>query len=173
VLLEKQLREVQKMEAIGALAGGIAHDFNNILGTVITCTEMALDDTPKESPIREDLEHVLKAGRRGKSLIRQILTFTRTSEQKQEPSQMEPVVKEGLKMLRSALPANLEIRQVFTCRQGLVLADAIQIHQILMNLCTNAAHAMREHGGVLKIGLNKVRLGAEEILPWPDLKPGQ
>jgi len=172
VLLEKQLREAQKMEAIGALAGGIAHDFNNILGTVISCTEMALDDTPKESPIREDLEHVLKAGRRGKSLIRQILTFTRTSEQKLEPTQMEPVVKEGLKMLRSALPANLEIRQVFACRQSLVLADAIQIHQILMNLCTNAAHAMGAKGGLLEVILDEVEIDRQTEATSGNLQAG-
>jgi len=133
---------------------------------------MALDDTPKESPIREDLEHVLKAGRRGKSLIRQILTFTRTSEQKQEPTQMEPVVKEGLKMLRSALPANLEIRQVFTCRQGLVLADAIQIHQILMNLCTNAAHAMGAKGGLLEVILDEVEIDRQTKATSGNLQAG-
>lgn len=172
VLLERQLRKAQKMEAIGALAGGIAHDFNNILGTVLTCTEMALDDAAKDCPIREDLEHVLKAGKRGKSLIRKILTFSRADEQRLEPSPIEPMVTEGLKLIRTALPANIEIRWETACGQGLVLADSVQIYQILMNLCTNAAHAMRDGGGLLDVRLEAVEMACRAERASSGLRPG-
>lgn len=172
VLLERQLRKAQKMEAIGALAGGIAHDFNNILGIVLTCTEMALDDTAKDCPIREDLEHVLKAGKRGKSLIRKILTFSRADEQKLAPSPIGPMVREGLKLIRTALPANIEIRQETACGQGLVLADSVQIYQILMNLCTNAAHAMGDRGGLLDVRLEAVEMACRAERASSDLRPG-
>lgn len=172
VLLERELRQAQKMGAIGALVGGIAHDFNNILGTVLSCTEIALDDTPKESPVREDLEHVLRAGRRGKSLIRQILTFSRSNEQEFEPSQMEPIVKEGLKLLRASLPASIEIRQDISPGPHIVLADAIQVHQILINLCTNAAHAMQPKGGILDVSLTRVDIDSKTAAGSPDLHEG-
>lgn len=171
-LLEKQLRQAQKMGAIGALVGGIAHDFNNILGTVLSCTEIALGETPEESPVREDLEHVLKAGRRGKSLIRQILTFSRSHEQEFEPSQMEPIIKEGLKLLRSSLPAKIEIRQDIPTGPHIVLADAIQVHQILINLCTNAAHAMQPKGGILDVSLARVDIDSQTAARSPDLHEG-
>ncbi len=171
-LLEKQLRQNQKMEVIGALVSGIAHDFNNILATVITCAEIALDDTPEASAVREDLEHVLKAGRRGKSLIRQILTFSRTREQKLEPLQMAPIIKEGLKLLRASLPANIEIRQAIESEQDLVLADSTQIYQVLMNLCTNAAHAMHAKGGILEVSLAAVDVDPKTADGSPDLHTG-
>lgn len=170
-LLERQLRQAQKMGAIGALVGGIAHDFNNILGTVLSCTELALDDIPKESLVREDLEHVLRAGKRGKSLIRQILTFSRSREQEFELSQMEPIVKEGLKLLRASLPASIEIRQDISPGPHIVLADAIQVHQILINLCTNAAHAMQPKGGSLQVSLTRVDIDSKTA-GSPDLHEG-
>lgn len=171
-LLERQLRQAQKMEAIGALVGGIAHDFNNILGTVISCTEIALDDTPVESSVREDLEHVLKAGRRGKSLIRQILTFSRSREQEIEPSAMEPVIKEGLKLLRASLPASIEIRRHISPGRHIVMADSVELHQILINLCTNAAHAMQAEGGILDVSLAEVDIDSEMAAGSPDLHAG-
>jgi PAS domain S-box-containing protein len=151
--LEKQLRQAQKMEALGTLAGGIAHDFNNILGAIISCAEFAMEDTPADSPTREDLEHVLKSSYRGKNLIKQILTFSRRSEQERQPVEIEPLVKECIKFLRASLPASIEIRQSISSGCGMVLADPTQIHQVIMNLCTNAAHAMRERGGILKVSL--------------------
>lgn len=171
-LLEKQLRQAQKMAAIGALVGGIAHDFNNILGTVISCAEIALDDTPEESPVREDLGHLLKAGRRGKSLIRQILTFSRSNEQEFEPSPMEPIIKEGLKLLRALLPASVEIRGDISPGPHIVLAGSTQVHQILLNLCTNAAHAMQGKGGLLDVSLAGVDIDSQMAAGSPDLKAG-
>lgn len=171
-LLERQLRQAQKMGAIGSLVGGIAHDFNNILGTVISCTEIALDDTPEKSPVREDLEHVLKAGRRGKSLIRQILTFSRSSEEEFEPSQMEPIIREGLKLLCATLPASIEIRQQVGPGNHIVLADSVQVHQILLNLCTNAAHAMQAKRGILEVSLTRVDIDPQTATESPDLRVG-
>ncbi len=156
--LERQLRQSQKMEALGTLAGGIAHDFNNILGAIISCTEFALEDAPEGSPTREDLEHVLKASYRGKNLIRQILTFSRRGEQERQPIQVGPLVKECLKFLRASLPASIEIRQNISAGGSMIMADPTQVHQIIMNLCTNAAHAMRERGGILDVGLSEAAI---------------
>lgn len=172
--LEKQLRQAQKMEALGTLAGGIAHDFNNILSPIISCTEFALEDAPVGSPTREDLEHVLKASFRGKNLIKQILTFSRRSEQERQPVQVAPLVTECLKLLRSSLPESIEIRQNIPSGSGLILADPTQIHQIIVNLCTNAAHAMRDKGGILEVSLSQIAEAStacpHEIAPGPCVK---
>jgi PAS domain S-box-containing protein len=157
--LEKQLRQAQKMEALGTLAGGIAHDFNNILGAIISCAEFALEDALPGSPTREDLGHVLKASYRGKNLIKQILAFSRTNEQERRPTEIVPLVKECLKFLRASLPSSIEIRQNISAGPVMVLADPTQIHQVILNLCTNAAHAMREKGGILEVSLSEVTAG--------------
>ncbi|MDA8307406.1 MAG: ATP-binding protein [Deltaproteobacteria bacterium] len=154
--LEKQLRQAQKMEALGTLAGGIAHDFNNILGAIISCTEFALEEAPEGGAAREDLERVLKASNRGKLLIKRILTFSRHSEQERRPVQIGPLVTEFLKFLRASLPANVEIRQNISTGSAMIMADSTQIIQVVMNLCTNAAHAMREKGGILEVSLSRV-----------------
>jgi len=172
VELEAQLRQVQKMEAIGTLAGGIAHDFNNILGAIMGYTEIALYYVPEGTPGRRNLEQVLKASYRGKGLVKQIITFSRRSEQERQPMQITPVVKEALKFLRASLPATIEIRQNINADSGIVLADPIQIHQVLMNLCSNAAYAMRDTGGVLEIDLGDVNVDAELAAKHPDLNPG-
>jgi len=176
--LESQLQQAQKMEAIGTLAGGIAHDFNNILAAVMGYTDMARSDIPEESRTRSYLEEVLKAAERAKELTKQILVFSRKGESKpgQEWSgvQISLIVKEALKLLRATLPTTIEIRQDLAAPpNSLVMADPTQIHQVLMNLCTNAGYAMRETGGVLEVGLEVVELGAHAAEVDPDLGPGR
>ncbi len=155
--LEKELRQAQKMESIGTLAGGIAHDFNNILTPIIAYTELVQAKVPEESGLRRNLDQVLKAGFRAKELVRQILTFSRRSEQDKKTVRITPIIKEALKLLRSSLPTTIKISRKMTISPGrdAVLADPTQIHQVLMNLCTNAAHAMRVKGGILSVELSE------------------
>jgi PAS domain S-box-containing protein len=171
--LETQLRQVQKMEAIGTLAGGIAHDFNNILAAIMGYTEMALYDAPEGTSGRRNLEQVLKAGYRGKDLVKQIITFSRRRDEERRPMQISPIVKEALKLLRASLPSTIDIRQNIKTQSGMVLADPTQIHQVLMNLISNAAYAMREKGGVLEVSLTDVDINPDGAAPpHLDLKPG-
>ena len=161
--LELQLGQKQKMEAIGTLAGGIAHDFNNILAAVQGYVELSLDDLPSDSPVRDNLEQILSCSDRAKKLVKQILTFSRKDEQEQEkqPVQISSIIKEVLGMLRSSLPATIKICRNIRAETSMVFADPTQIHQILVNLCTNASHAMRETGGTLEVGLTDVDLESE------------
>ena len=170
--LEAQLRQAQKMEAIGTLAGGIAHDFNNILAAIMGNTEMALLDVKKNSHVGQRLAQILKASDRARELVKQILSFSRRSEQEKRKVKISPIIKEALKLLRASLPATIEIRQEIVAESGALLADPIQIHQVLMNLCTNAAHAMREKGGVLEVSLTDMELGPDRLAQVPDLNPG-
>ena len=172
VKLEKELRQAQKMEAIGTLAGGIAHDFNNILAGIIGFTEMSLEDAPETGPPRESLEFVLKGAHRGRDLVRQILTFSRKSEPEKKPTNLGAAIEEVLPILRASIPSTIKIQRNLTDSSEHVLADRIQIHQILMNLCSNAAHAMYDSGGVLEIGLEKVVVLPGEHGDWPDLQSG-
>ncbi|MDM8537019.1 response regulator [Desulfobacterales bacterium HSG17] len=149
--LEKQLRHIQKMEAIATLSGGIAHDFNNILFPVIGYTEMALDTVPEKSETREYLNEILKGVLRARDLVTQILTFSSESEREQEPVNIAMLAKEVLKLLKSTLPSTIEIRQNMAVKTAFVKADPSQLHQVIMNLCTNAYHAMRETGGILEV----------------------
>ena len=151
--LEYQLAQAQKMEAIGTLAGGIAHDFNNILGAIVGYSEMALFRLADGSDERRYLEEVLQAAFRARDLVKQILTFSRKSEQIKKPFSLTGVVSAAVKLLRASLPASIEIRQILETRLDVVMGDQTQIHQVVMNLCTNAAHAMEPNGGVLEIGL--------------------
>ena len=169
--LETQLKQAQKMEAIGTLAGGIAHDFNNILSSVIGYTELALDNEKRGSFQYQNLQEVLSAGHRAKDLVKQILTFSRQVDQKQKPIQVKPLVKEALRMLRASIPSTVEIEQ-HVQSDALVMGDPTQIHQILMNLCTNAAHAMEDNGGLLTVSLLDAELDSDVISHHPDLKPG-
>jgi len=169
--LESQLLQAQKMEAIGTLAGGIAHDFNNILASLTGYTELALDDTHEGTEIRANLDQVLRACRRAKDLVKQILTFSRQDREEKQPVQVNLIVKEVLKFLRASLPATISIRQNLTAGSGKILADPTQVHQVLLNLCTNAAQAMEESGGVLDIALEEVSLEADNQ-PGMGLTPG-
>ncbi len=174
VRLEKQLRHAQKMEAIGTLAGGISHDFNNILTAIIGFAQMARYKVEATSPIRHDLDRVIEAGARATDLVRQILTFSRRTEQEQKPVQIAGIVKEVLSLLRSSLPSTIEIccEVAIPPWESMVLADPTQIHQVLMNLSTNAAHAMRNSGGTLNVKLTSTVVDSSLISTNPDLKPG-
>jgi PAS domain S-box-containing protein len=156
--LERQLRQAMKMEAIGTLAGGIAHDFNNILSVIIGFTEMAQEDAQLGSSQANGFGKVLIACNRAKDLVQQILNFSRQTAIERYPLQLQPLIKEMLNMLRAALPATIVIHDEIDDRCGPVLADPTQIHQILLNLCTNAGHAMEDSGGILTISLKGVTI---------------
>ena len=150
--LEEQLRQSQKLETIGMIAGGIAHDFNNLLLSIVGHTELARDAAPPDAPLRGDLEQVLRASERGRELVQRILTFSRRREVTRVPTRLEEPVREALGLLRASLPATIEMRETLDPRTPMVLSDSTEIHQILMNLATNSAHAMEE-GGVLDVRL--------------------
>jgi two-component system cell cycle sensor histidine kinase/response regulator CckA len=170
--LEIQLQQAQKLEAIGTLAGGIAHDFNNIIGVITGCAELSLLDVSKEDLIYRHLKQILNAGQRATDLVQQILTFSRQKDPDKRALKISTVLKEVLKMLRASLPATIEIKQNIAPDSGMVLADPTQIHQVLMNLCTNAAHAMRKNVGVLEVMLTNVDLTSENVNKCVDIKPG-
>jgi signal transduction histidine kinase len=170
--LEVQLRQAQKMEALGALAGGIAHDFNNILAAMVGYTELALFDLSPDSPLRSYLHEVLTAGKRAKSLIQQILAFSRQRDLELQPLQLRLVVREVVRLMRASLPATIELREKLDRNAGMVLASATQVHQVVLNLCTNAEQAMRTTGGVLEVRLEAVEVPTAITIAHADLKPG-
>ena len=170
--LEEQLRRAQKMESIGTLAGGIAHDFNNILAGIRGYVELMLEDADSSSELQEDLTEMLKACERGKDLILQILTFSRQEKPKREPMVLHPILKESLKLLRATIPSNIEFREDIDEHCPAMVGDLTQLHQIMLNLGTNAYQAMMERGGVLSVSLKSVEVGEKyNILP-PNLTPG-
>jgi PAS domain S-box-containing protein len=170
--IEEQLRHAQRMEAIGTLAGGIAHDFNNILTPILMGTELAQLTIPEDDLAQEHLWKVLQAGHRAKELVKQILTFSRQDEEKVKPLKLIPIVKEVVKLIRASLPATIEINQHIQAQSDIILANPIQIHQVIMNLCTNAAYAMREKGGILEIGLTNDTMEAGDLIRSGEIKPG-
>jgi len=170
--VEKRLQQAQKMEAVGTLAGGIAHDFNNMLSAILGYTEMAILELPAGSTIENDLQRVVKAANRATDLVKQILTFSRQSDQELKPLRLQTVIKEALKLLRSSIPTTIEIKHDIDPNCDVVLADPIQIHQVVMNLCTNSYHAMKETGGQLRVSLKPIDLTTKNLDRRIHLQPG-
>ncbi len=173
--MESRLRQAQKLEAIGTLAGGIAHDFNNILMAMLAYTEMTAKLLPEETRAHQNLAEVLRAGNRAVDLIRQILTFSRKNERRRRPLQIHVITREVLRLLRATIPSTIEIRQDIDRSSGWVLGDPTQIHQVIMNLCTNAYQAMEDKPGVLEVRLHETTLSAESPVVGrrhTDMKPG-
>ncbi len=170
--MEVELAQSHKMEAIGTLAGGIAHDFNNILAAILGYADMAKDDTPDHSPAKYQIEQVLKAGNRAKDLVKHILSFSRKEARERSTVQIYLLAKEALKLLRASIPTTIEIRENIDSQCGNILAEPTQIHQVLMNLCTNAAQSMDETGGVLEVGLFSAQLSADDLVNEPNMKSG-
>ncbi|MDR3630662.1 MAG: CheR family methyltransferase [Desulfocapsaceae bacterium] len=171
--LQMQLIQLQKMEAIGTLAGGIAHDFNNILGAVIGFAELARDSIPMDSEAANDLDKVLEAGDRATHLVKQILAFSRQANSEMVPLEPVHLVKETIKLLRPALPSTITIKLNLEAATKFIHADPTQIHQIAMNLCTNAFHAMEKTGGILEIGLMDCQVSSQDLPPHAKVQAGK
>ncbi len=169
--IEGQLRQAHKMEAIGTLAGGIAHDFNNILAVILGFADLARDDIPSHHPAKSNIDEIIKAGYRAKDLVKQILSFSRKEDQESIPVELKTIVKEVLLFLRSSIPTTIEIKQNIDIKSGVILAEPTKIHQIIMNICTNAAQAMEENGGVLELSLDSCTLTKDMVVNGA--KPGE
>ncbi len=169
--LQARLNQAQKMESIGTLAGGIAHDFNNILFPIVGHTEMLLEDIPHDSPIRNSLNDIYTSALRARDLVHQILSFSRQGKTEVKLMKIQPIIKEALKLIRSTIPTTIEIEQNIQTRCGPVTADPIQIHQIVMNLTTNAFHAMETDGGKLTVTLEEIRMDKKDLIA-SDMAPG-
>ncbi|MBU0909583.1 MAG: response regulator, partial [Proteobacteria bacterium] len=167
--IETRISHSHKMEAIGTLAGGIAHDFNNILSAILGYGELAKMRVPADNPAREDIKGVIQAGLRAKELVNQILAFSRKTDNSLIPVHIQSVVKEAMKLLRASIPTNIEFQLRFNAQYCNILADPSHVHQVIMNLGTNAYHAMQEKGGILSVSLKKTCLMNHVI---PDLKAG-
>ena len=169
--LEIQLQQSQKMEAIGTLAGGIAHDFNNILFPIMGHSEMLMMDLPEDSPSYMSLNEIYTGAIRARDLVKQILAFSRQENNELKLMRIQPVIVEALKLIRALIPKTIEIDQDINENCGVIKSDPTQIHQIIMNLTTNAYHAMEDTGGQLKVSLKQVKLGMHNLIN-PDMEPG-
>jgi signal transduction histidine kinase/ActR/RegA family two-component response regulator len=170
---ERQLQQVMKLQAIGTLAGGIAHDFNNILFPIVGYTELTMDDVPKDSQARQNLKEILKATNRAKELVQQILTFSRQSSQERKPLKVQYLIKEVFKLLRATIPSSIQIECDIDDTCGSIKGDPTQIHQVIMNLCTNAYHAMQETGGKLEVSLKEIHISYEQSIERVGMKVGK
>jgi len=170
--MEAQVQQSQKMESIGTLAGGIAHDFNNILFPILGHTQMLMDDIPDDSPFKESLKEIYVSALRAKDLVQQILAFSRQESSELKLMKMQPIIKEALKLIRSTIPTTISINQNIQPDCGAVKANPTQVHQIVMNLATNAYHAMENNGGELKVSLKAVELSQQDLI-HTDLTPGK
>lgn len=171
--LTTKLQQAQKMESIGTLAGGIAHDFNNILGIIIGYGELIrMTDGPKNNNIQTSIDEILAASNRAKELVCQILTFSRLTDQKHQPIQLSYIIKESVKFLKASIPSSIEIRSQIDPETDIICANPTQMHQVLMNLCTNAAHAMKKGSGIMEITLENVNSNQEASQPYLNLNPG-
>ena len=170
--LENQLIQTQKLESIGVLASGIAHDFNNILTAINGYTEIALMGTHDDLSLKKNLEKVLQASERARDLVSQILTFSRKSKEERKRVQIHLIIDEVIKFLHASLPSTINIQQQIDVENDTVLADPTRVYQILMNLCTNASHAMMQNGGILQINLKNITLDSNFTAPYPNMEPG-
>ncbi|MBU4129794.1 MAG: PAS domain S-box protein [Proteobacteria bacterium] len=171
IKMGKRMQQSQKMETICTLAGGIAHDFNNILFPIIGHAEMLMEDIPKDSPVRESLNEIYIGALRAKELVQQILAFSRQETSELRQVKVQDIIREALKLLRSSIPSSIDISHSIDTECGYIRADSTQIHQVVMNLATNAYHAMEETGGKLFLSLKEVQLGRYDILS-PDMSQG-
>ena len=170
---ERQLQQVLKIQAIGTLAGGIAHDFNNILFPIVGYTELTMDEVSEDSVAHKNLEEILKAAHRAKNLVQQILTFSRQSDQERKPIKAQNIITEALRLLRASIPASIEIIHKIQDDCGHIMGDPTQIHQVIMNLCTNAYQAMQDKGGKLEVILTEIDVGYEEMIDKVGMQPGK
>jgi PAS domain S-box-containing protein len=171
--IEHQLMQSQKMEAMGTLAGGIAHDFNNIISAIMGQVELGQLQVNEVAKVKERFDGVLQAAQRAKALVQQILTFSRRSDQKKQVTNVTILVKETLDLLRASLPANIVIQSDLGCKKSNILADPNQIHQVIMNLGTNAYHAMADEGGILCVRCESICMDGSDSDGCPDLKKGK
>lgn len=171
--LEAQLQQSQKIESIGTLTGGIAHDFNNILSIIIGNTELAVDNLSEGNPAHFNLEKIKSAGLRARNIVRQLLNFSRKTDQNLQPIEIVSVIKDALRFLRSMIPTTINIHQDIQAADEIILADPTQINQIMMNLCINASQAMEQTGGSLIINVEKVILDNNSVKDYPDLRSGK
>ena len=172
ILLEDRLQQAQKMEAIGTLAGGVAHDFNNILGIIMGYSELTLEDPSDTIDVIDNIKHILKASERAKDMVKQILAFSRKDKQTMGSVNTGKVIKEVVHFLKSSIPATIEIRSKVKKKSGFIFGNSTQINRVLLNLCTNAAHAMKKNGGVLEINLDEVVFSKDSSVSI-DLHPGK
>jgi len=170
--LENELRQAYKMESLGTLTGGVAHDFNNILNVILGNSELALADVPESNPAYSNLKKIRTAGFRAADIVKQLLSFSRQSNQEFKPIELSSIINDSLKLLRSLIPSNIETKKVFKAENETILADPVQINQVVMNLCMNASQEMEKDGGLLEIILDNFHLDQNIIKDYIDLPTG-